>query len=103
LNISFRPPLLQQISENYISVQCRLGVKIVFVLVPYRKCCLYSDDFCCDSTLILTTIAMKPCMDIGARPHVYGVLLMFLLILKGGIFCAWFICPILLTRGHTVA
>jgi hypothetical protein len=33
--------------------------------------CTRSDDFCSDSTLILTT-AMKLCMDTGARPHVWS-------------------------------
>jgi hypothetical protein len=44
--------------------------------------------------LILTTIAVKQFMDIGARPHVCGVLLvilMFVLNLADGLCCAWFI------------
>jgi hypothetical protein len=38
-----------------------------------QRICLFGDDFYCDSTLILTTIAVKQCMDIGARVHVCGV------------------------------
>jgi hypothetical protein len=35
-----------------------------------QRICLFSDDFSSDSTLILTTITMKQCTDICARPHV---------------------------------
>jgi hypothetical protein len=55
-------------------------------------------DFYSDITLILTTIAVKQCMDIGARPHVCRVLFMFLifvLTLADGLRCTWFIYPIL--------
>jgi hypothetical protein len=52
--------LLQQKSENYNSIHFYVGS-------------LFSDDFHSDSTLILKTIAMKHCMDTGARPHVCGV------------------------------
>jgi hypothetical protein len=39
---------------------------------------LFSDNLYSDSTLILTAIATKWCIDIGARPDVCGVSLMFL-------------------------
>jgi hypothetical protein len=38
-----------------------------------KRICLFTDDFYSDSTLILTTVAVKQCMDIGSRPHVCGV------------------------------
>jgi hypothetical protein len=41
--------------------------------------CLCSDDYYSDSTMILTTIAVKCCMDIGARPHMCGICFMFLM------------------------
>jgi hypothetical protein len=85
-------------SENYNSIQCRLSVKIVFfMLVLYREC-LFSDDVYSGRTLILTTSAMKQCMDIGARPDVSGIfllLLTFILTLADGLCHAWFIYPIL--------
>jgi hypothetical protein len=43
------------------------------MLVPYREF-VSSNDFNSDGTLILTTIAVKACMDIGARPHVCGTI-----------------------------
>jgi hypothetical protein len=39
----------------------------VFMLVPYRKFV----------SLLILTIVIKQCMDIGARPHVYGVFKIF--------------------------
>jgi hypothetical protein len=59
-----------------------------------QKICPFSDDFFSKSTLILTTISMKECMDIGARPYVLAVLLIysiFLLTLADGLCFAWFI------------
>jgi hypothetical protein len=46
--------------------------KLCFYVGTIQRICLFSDDFYSDSTLILTTIAMKQCMDIGARPHVFN-------------------------------
>jgi hypothetical protein len=59
---------------------------------------LSSDDFYSGGTLILTTIAVKRCTDICARPHVCGVFLMFLtfiLTLTDNLCCAWYIYRIL--------
>jgi hypothetical protein len=39
----------------------------------HAESCPASDDFYSDSTLILMTVAMKQCMDIGARLHGCGV------------------------------
>jgi hypothetical protein len=72
--------------------------KLCFYVGTMQRICFFSDDFYSDSTLILTTIAVKQCRDIGARSHVCGVLLVFLifvLILADGLCCAWFIYPIL--------
>jgi hypothetical protein len=71
--------------------------EIVFCAGTIQRICLFSDDFYSDSTLILATIAMKQCIDIGARPHVCGVLmfLMFVLTITDALCCAWFIKPTL--------
>jgi hypothetical protein len=72
--------------------------KLCFYVGTLQRTCLYYDDFYSESTLILTTISMKYCMDIGARPHVCGFFfkfLMFNLTLTDGLCCAWFIYPIL--------
>jgi hypothetical protein len=47
-----------------------------------------------DISLMLTT-AVKQCMDMGARPHVCGVILILVLTLADGLCCAWIIYPIL--------
>jgi hypothetical protein len=58
-------------------LQLRPSVDYVRKLCVYvgtiQRIFLLSDDFYSDSTLILTTIAVKWCMDVGARPHVCGV------------------------------
>jgi hypothetical protein len=84
--------LSQQKSENYNSVQCRVSGKIVFGTI--QRICLSSDEFYTNSTLILTTIAVKWCMDLDARPHVCAVLLMSVLTLADDLCCTWFIYPI---------
>jgi hypothetical protein len=43
-----------------------------FYVGTIQRICLFSDDFYSDSSLTLTTIAVKQHKDIGARPHVYG-------------------------------
>jgi hypothetical protein len=89
----------QQKSENYKSAQCRLCMKIAcFYVVTIQRIYLLSDDFYSDSTLILTTLAVKECMVIGARLHVcrvYFDILMFVLTLADGLCCAWCIYPVL--------
>jgi hypothetical protein len=70
----------------------------VFMLVPYREFVSLVMTSGLHSTLILTTVAVKNLVDIGARPHVcavFVVFLMFVLILPDGLCCAWFIYPIL--------
>jgi hypothetical protein len=52
------------------SVDC-VG-KLCFYVGTIQRNCLFSDDFYSDTTMILT-IAVKWCMDIGARSHVCGV------------------------------
>jgi hypothetical protein len=47
--------------------------KLRFYVGTIQRICLISGDFNSDNTLILTTIAVKQCMDIGAKPHVCGV------------------------------
>jgi hypothetical protein len=77
--------------EDYVRRLC-------FYLGTIQRICFFSYDFNSDSTLILTKIAVKQCMDIGARSHVYGVflmILMFILTLEDDLCCAWFIYPIL--------
>jgi hypothetical protein len=87
----------QKTTDN--SVQCRLCVKTVCLYVgTVQRICLFSGDFYSESTLVLTAIAMKQCMNIGARPCVCGVILMFLifgLTLGESLCCASFIYPIL--------
>jgi hypothetical protein len=68
-----------------------------------QKICFFSDYYYSDSTLILTTIAVKWCMDIGARPHVCGVHLMFLIFdvtLVDDLCCVWFIYPVLVLMSY---
>jgi hypothetical protein len=43
--------------------------KVCFHVSAMQRLGLFSDDFCSDSTLILTR-AVKQCMDIGVRPRV---------------------------------
>jgi hypothetical protein len=43
--------------------------KLFFYVSTIQRIFLFIDDFYSDSTLILTIIAMKQCMDIGARPR----------------------------------
>jgi hypothetical protein len=46
--------------KNYNSIQCRLSGKIsIFYVSTIQRIYLSSDDFYSDSTLILTTIAVK--------------------------------------------
>jgi hypothetical protein len=45
---------------------------LCFYVGTIQRIC--ADDIYSDTTLILTTVAMKECMDTGARPHVCGVL-----------------------------
>jgi hypothetical protein len=47
--------------------------KLCIYVGTKQRICLSSDYFCSDSTVILTTIAMKQWTDMGARPHVCGV------------------------------
>jgi hypothetical protein len=47
--------------------------KLRFYTDTIGRICLLSDNFHSHSTLILTTIAVKKCMDIGAKPYVCGV------------------------------
>jgi hypothetical protein len=64
-----------------------------FYVGSIQRICLFSDDFCSDSTLILT--AVKQCTDIGAKPHVFVEYFMFVLTLTDGLLCAQFIYPTL--------
>jgi hypothetical protein len=87
-------PLLQQKSENYDCVQRRLYVKIVFYVDTMQRISVFSDYFYSDSTLSLTVLATKECMDIGATPQACGffsVFLMFVITLVDGLCCTWFI------------
>jgi hypothetical protein len=71
--------------------------KLCFYFGTIQGICLFSDDFYSDSTLILTTIAMRQYMAKNARPQVCGVFLMFMFVLTlaGDLCCASFIYPIL--------
>jgi hypothetical protein len=62
--------LSQQRLENYYYGQCRLCVILVFMLVTLQKMYLFSDDFYSGSTLSLTKMTRKQCVNIGARPYV---------------------------------
>jgi hypothetical protein len=55
---------------NYHSVW-----KLCFYVGTTQRICLFSDDFYSDNTLILTTIAVKYYIDIGARTHECSVFL----------------------------
>jgi hypothetical protein len=44
--------------------------KLCFYVGTRQRIFLFSDDYYSDSTVILTTIAVKQCMDIGTRSHV---------------------------------
>jgi hypothetical protein len=68
-----------------------------------QRICLFIDDYNSNSTLILITVAVKWCMDIGARPHVCRVCLIFLifvLTLVDGVCCVWFIDPVLVLMSY---
>jgi hypothetical protein len=64
---------------------------VFFYVATVQRIYLSSDDFYSDSTLILTAIAVKQCMDISARDHICGVLLLFVLTLTDGLCCVWFV------------
>jgi hypothetical protein len=48
-------------------------MKIVFLCCYMQRICRSGNNFYAESALILTTTAVKQCMDIGTRPHVCGV------------------------------
>jgi hypothetical protein len=62
--------------------------KLYFYVGTVQRICPFSDDFHSDSALILT-ISVKQCMDVGARPHVCGVLNVFSIYLHSGRCFMW--------------
>jgi hypothetical protein len=71
LNIS--PIWTLVIAAEVRKLQLRPVGKLCSYVGTIQRICLFTDDFYSDSTLILTTVAVKQCIDIGASPHVCGV------------------------------
>jgi hypothetical protein len=66
-----------------------------FCVGTVQRISLFGYDFYSGSTLILTTTAVKQCMDLGSRPHIcerFLIFLMLFLTLTDCLWCAWYIC-----------
>jgi hypothetical protein len=66
--------------------------KLCVYVGTIQRICLFSDDFYSDSTRIVTTTAVNECINVDG---VFLAFLIFVLILAGGLCCAWFIYPVL--------